>query len=151
MEKDLRKQIIFPDFNLLKHIPIHTSARTAKFKCFTFDVPMIPSVIVRRVMINMNETFASQTTGNIDLGQYYAMLTYPNQTIQVPRGKQILLNKYDLKSVCYKFEVTVGTMEVFRRKDKYEKRCNSNWKNQDQIWDHVIEKVGCSPKHWNTQ
>ena len=102
--------------------------------------------------MKINATVASDASGNIDLGRYYVKLTYPNQTLQFPRGKRIYLNTHSPFGNCYRFKVITGAMEVYYRRDKSEKRCNKDWKQQDRkFMNYVIEKSGCNPKHWKIQ
>ena len=40
-------------------------------------------------------------------------------------------------------------MEVIQARDKEEKRCNQNWKNQDEYdLRNIMERIGCNPKFW---
>ena len=134
----------------LEQIPIYISARNDIFKCYTFDIPWIQGVSIKKIEIEMNATFASMGDSRIALGKYFLLLTYPNQTLQVPPGKRIELNKHDQIADCYSFKLKTGAMEVYHRRDKSEKRCNINWKNHDHMFmNYVIEKSGCNPKHWN--
>ena len=44
----------------------------------------------------------------------------------------------------------VGSMEVIRRRDKLDSRCNENWRNQDEDdLNNILKKIGCNPKYWN--
>ena len=139
------KEVDWEDFQTFDHINTYISARHGNYKCFTFDVPLIKGKDIRRVGMRFQER-----SDGIDLGLFYFMLTYPNQTLQVSRGNQIELDKYlKIKPTCYRFEVFVGTMEVFRRRDKSKERCNEDWRQQDQKQlDEIINEVGCNPKSW---
>ena len=51
---------------------------------------------------------------------------------------------------CYKFEIHLGSMKVFKRRDKTKIPCNQDWRHQDEKqFHHIIEKVGCNPKYKN--
>ena len=138
------------DFKSLERISVSISIRAARFKCFTFDIPMIKGVIIRKVQIDMNIPLDSS---GIPLSRYFVMLTFPNQTLQVSPGKRIYLNKHHRRrQFCYQFQVNIGAMDVFHRRDKPDERCNIDWKNHDQVLrNYIIEKSRCKPKHWNTQ
>lgn len=139
-----------PVMESLEHISVYTSARNGNFKCYTIDIPWIKGVPIKKVEIKMNATFASLGDRYIALGKYFIMLTYPYQTLQVPPGKHIYLNKHHLSADCYKFKLITGAMEVYHRRDKSEKSCNADWKNHDiRFMKYVMEKSGCNPKHWN--
>ena len=149
-KETLNKEIVLPDFELIKYLPVRISARRAFHKCFTFDIPMIKGVTIRSVQIKINASWASSGRGQINLGRFYVFLTFPNQTMQVPRGKKIFLNQHHrLRPRCYQFTVGLGTMEVFQRRDKSNDRCNRDWRNQDQkLQNYIVEKLACNPKHW---
>ena len=151
--EDLTKEIALPDSKLFENIQVHVSERSGRYKCFTFDIPMLKGITVQKVKIKMNSTWASSGIGRINLRRYNIKLTYPNQTLQVPRGKMIFLDQHHRFGLnCYQFSVFLGTMEVFQRRDKSKKRCNQDWQRQDQqLMRHVIEKAGCNPKHWKIQ
>ena len=139
------KDMKWDDFTSFKHIDTYVSVRHVNFKCFTLDIPFIKGKTVRKVGI----IFQKRSDG-IDLGLYRFILTYPNQTIQVSRGNQIELDKYlRVKPTCFKFEIFVGTMEVFRRRNKRKERCNEAWKYHDEMQlNDIINEVGCNPEHW---
>ena len=149
-KEGLMKEIALWDSGIPLNLPIVVSARTGLHKCYTFDIPMIRKVNIRSVLIKMNATRASIVNGGLNLARYYIMLTYPNQTMQVPEGKKIYLNQHHRnRPYCYKFETTLGAMEVFQRRDKSKQRCNMDWTKQDQkLMNFIIERVGCNPKHW---
>ena len=141
------KAIDWKEFKTFDHVDTYVSARHGKYKCFTFDVPVIKGLDIRTIRIRFQER-----PNVIDLGLFHILLTYPNQTLQVSRGNQIPLNQYIQykRPSCYKFEVFVGTMEVFRRRNKLKKRCNEDWKHQDQKQlNDIANEVGCNPRHWN--
>ena len=149
-EEILKEDVAFKDYNSFKNLSVRISARTGRHKCFTFDLPMISGLIIRHIELKINATWASSGQGLLNLGRFFVMLTYPNQIIQVPRGKKIYLNEHHRNKLgCYRFMVAEGTMEVFKRRDKSASRCNKDWKNQDQrIMNHIIQRAGCNPKHW---
>ena len=139
------------DYNLLKRIRTYVSVRNGKFKCFTFDIPMLKDIIIQNVEMKINVTWASTGKYTLNLRRFFVMLTYPNQVLQTPEGKRILLEEGNIRHFCYESIITLGAMEVFRRRDKSKVRCNKNWKNHDQMLiNYIIEKVGCNPKHWYT-
>ena len=142
------KEINWNDFKTFDHIDTYISARNEVYKCFTFDVPLIKGKNIRRIAIRFQER-----PDGIDGGLYYFMLTYPNQTLQVSRGNQIEVGKYlTSKPTCYKFEIFVGRMEAFKRRNKPNERCNEDWKHHDEKQlNTIINEVGCNPKHWYRQ
>ena len=76
---------IDPTHKPIEYINTYVSARDGRYKCFTFDVPMIQGRDIREIGMRFNMT---QRTMGLDLAQYYFMLTFHNQTLQ-SRGNQI--------------------------------------------------------------
>ena len=140
-----------PDYDLMRRIRTYISVRNGYFKCFSFDIPMSKEVIIQKVEIKINATWASSGENILDLSRFFVMLTYPNQMLLTSPGKHILLKNDFSQPSCYKSIITLGAMEILRRRDKSKVRCNENWKNHDQMLiNHIIENVGCNPKHWYT-
>ena len=131
----------------MEYVNTYVSARTGGYKCFTFDVPMIPKRDIRQIRMQVN---VSRSIMGLDLSQFYFMLTFPKQTLQVSRGNQIYLNRHHSKRPqCYKFDVHVGAMEVFRTRDKSSNRCNVDWRHHDdEHLNAIINLIGCNPNHW---
>ena len=145
-----RGKLEMTGLDTFEQINTYISARHPAYKCFTFDVPLNEGKSIREIGMTVN---ASINTMGLNLGQFYTMLTFPMQTLKVPRGKQIFMNQHNKRRPnCYKFEVYVGAMEVYTRRDKSRKRCNVDWSHHDKILlNNIMEKVGCNPKNWKIQ
>ena len=123
----------------------YVSARRPYLKCFTFDVPYEKGVEIKEVGIRLN---ASIFQWGLSPTQMYFTLTYPKQFLRMSLGNRIRIREKRIPQ-CYQFEVNVGSMEVFKRRDKESARCNVDWRNQDdKHLIYIIEKIGCNPKHW---
>ena len=84
----------------------------------------------------------------ITTGKFFFYLTYPKQFLRAPYGSGIKL-AIDRPVDCYKFEIHVGYMRVFRRRNKRQSPCNPEWKHHDKNqMAHVSKTVGCNPRHW---
>ena len=126
----------------------YISFRHQSHKCFTFDTPVTSGFNIREIQVKIK---TSENTQLLDLSKYYVMLTYPRQILRASRGNQIYLNihKNGNRAQCYKFEVFIGSMEVFKRRNKDRAPCNTFWRNHDEIqFIDMIEELGCRPKHW---
>ena len=135
------------DLEAFQTINAYVSFRHQNQKCFTFDIPMPSGGNIRKVQIMMN---TSESTRGLNLAQYYFMLTYPEQILRASRGNKVYLNKHQKRSPqCYKFEVYVGSLEVFQRRNKVKEPCNAHWRRHDEVeFQNMIKKLGCNPKHW---
>ena len=134
--------------NGFKYINTYISARQDNHKCFTFDVPIEPGIEIRQIRIRLDPSIFPW---GLDLSQIYMTLTYPGQFLRSSRGNQIDL-PVRRRAQCYKFETHVGSMEVFKRRDKIQSPCNVDWRHQDERQlNDILGKVGCNPKHWKIQ
>ena len=123
----------------------YVSNRQSDVKCFTFDVPYERGIEIKDVRMRLN---ASIFDWKLSPSQTYFTLTYPHQLLRTSLGNRIHLS-IKRSPLCYKFEVYVGSMEVFRRRDKTSARCNEDWRRHDvHHLENIIENVGCNPTHW---
>ena len=78
----------------------------------------------------------------------YFTFTYPKQILRTSFGNRIKFPKAG-SPYCCTFEIAVGAMEVFKKRNKKTSPCNENWKEHDASHlSHIIESVGCQPNHW---
>ena len=130
----------------MKDINSYISARQPYYKCFTIDTPMKLQTDIREISIKLNTSIFSY---GLSLSQFYFTLTYPKQFIRTPIGSRITINK-NKNPQCYKFQIHLGSMKVFKRRDKSSAPCNSDWLHHDEKqMNYIIRKVGCNPMHWN--
>ena len=132
-----------------KKLNTYVSARRSTFKCFTFDVPMKQGIQIREISMRLN---ASIFSFGLSPSQFYLTLTYHKQFLHASVGKQIRIPKESSGASCYKFEIHVGSMKVFKRRDKTKNPCNMDWKRHDENHlKYIIDKVGCNPGHWKIE
>ena len=139
------------DYSLqdMKIINTYTSARQAYYKCFTIDTPLQLHTDIREVYVKLDTSIFSY---GLSLSQFYFALTYPNQFIRTPIGKRILIPRKAGKPQCYRFEIHLGSMKVFQRRNKAKSPCNHDWLNHDtKQMNEIIRRVGCNPTHWKKQ
>ena len=135
----------YDEFKVLK---TYVSARFSNYKCFSLDIPIRKQVQVRKIALHLN---ASVFPFGLSPTQFYFTLTYPKQFMHASQGKQIRIPPGN-RARCYKFEVFVGSMKVFRRRDRSISRCNIDWRHHDeQQLKHIFDQVGCNPKHWKIE
>ena len=132
----------YDEFKVLK---AYVSARFSNYKCFTFDIPIRKNVQVRKIAMHLNATIFPF---GLSPSQFYFTLTYPKQFMHASQGKQIRIPPGN-RARCYKFEVFVGSIKVFKRRDRSISRCNIDWQHHDEHQlKHIFNQVGCNPKHW---
>ena len=126
-------------------IDAYISTRQSNLKCFTFDVPYEKGIEIREIGMQLN---ASIFPWGLSPSQMYFTLTYPHQILRTSLGNRIKIPE-PRNPQCYKFEIHVGSMEVFKRRNKEREECNEEWKNQDaKHLNYIMKTVGCQPKHW---
>ena len=142
----LKNDSQFSSIHGLKRIKTYVSNRGAYRKCLTIDVPLAKDVSLREIGMSFNtSSFQSE---KVSPGQFFFYLTYPKQFLRAPFGSGIKL-ALDRAVNCYKFEIHVGYMRVFRRRNKKRAPCNPEWNRHDEKHlTHVSRKVGCNPRHW---
>ena len=137
------------DLDDFQYVNTFVSSRHPNYKCFTFDVPMKEGIEIREIKMRLN---TSGHAGRPNLSQFYFMLTYPRQILGVSRGNQVFLDRHHKGAQCYTFEVVLGSIEVFKRRDKSRQRCNVDWRHHDAMILHdIMDEVGCNPKHWKVK
>ena len=132
----------------MKYVTTYVSARQPYYKCITVDLPMKLRMAIREVEIRLNTSIFSY---GLSMSQFYFYLTYPKQFLRAPVGNRLQLPERG-GSQCYKFEVYVGSMKTFKRRDKTNAPCNTDWRHHDEKQTNdILEKVGCNPEHWKIQ
>ena len=140
------------EYKTIESINSYVSARQPNYKCFTFDIPIFLNKLIEQIVIYINGSLF-QDGICWDCDEFFATLHYPGQFIRVPRG-----NRLSLKSLlkaptsCYELETSVGSLEVLKRRDKTNQRCNTNWRtHDDQVLKDIIREVQCKPNHWKIE
>ena len=140
------------DYNAVIEMDTLISARASWYKCFTIDMPYIQGVNLNVVMIKINASIFSDGEIMPKNNDFDVTFGYPNQLIRSREKNKVIFDKKVASTSNYLLETYLGSMEVIRRRDKHERRCNENWQNQDEDdLSNIIEKVGCNPKHWKTR
>ena len=110
--------------------------------------PTSSKVKIREMRILLNSfSFNSE---KVIPGTFHFHLTYPNQVMRslINHGSRIKL-PIERQATCYKSEIQIGAMKVFRRRDKPHERCSEDWKHHGQNhMKSIIQKVGCKPINW---
>ena len=120
----------------------------AHTKCFTFDMPYIPQININNLLIKINGSVFPSNEIKPEHEEFYITFSYPNQFLQSRRKNRVIHDRKVSSPRCYRLDTHLGSMEVIRRRDKPESRCNKNWQNQDEDDLHIImNKIGCNPKY----
>ena len=129
----------------LKQVKTYVSLREPSRKCLTIDTPVEKGVDLREIGMRFNTS--SFPMNMIHPGKFQFYLTYPKQFLRAPTGSAIKF-PFDTALRSYEFEIHVGYMRVFRRRDKTREPCNMEWNRHDEKqMDHVSKVVGCNPRH----
>ena len=136
-------------FNTVTEINTTVTAVGSQHKCFTIDIPYMADIKVDFVMIHINAAVFSSETIEPDKEEFSITFGYPNQLLQSRKKNQVIHDRKVSKTTCYRLDTYLGSMEVIRRRDKSESRCNKNWQNQDEYdQNNIIKKIGCKPNFW---
>ena len=86
---------------------------------------------------------------NINAGGFMAFLHYPGEHFRSYFDKKYSWNERLNNTENYDMVLTVKNMEVLKHRNKNDKPCNTDWKNDDDIVMHkIMQGVGCKPPHW---
>ena len=125
------------------------SERASYYKCFTFGLPFIQGINVNNMIINFNASIFPYGDIRPKEDDFEITFGYPHQLIQSKSKNVVFYDRKVSKTSCYLLDTAIGSMEVIRARDKEEKRCNQNWKNQDEDdLRNIMERIGCNPKFW---
>ena len=129
-----------------RQVKSYISLREAFRKCVTIDVPFQENVNIRQIGMRFN---TSNLVGKkISKDKFSFYLTYPRQVLRNLAGSRIKF-PIDIPVTCYRFEILIGYIRVFKRRNKNRAPCNYEWKfHDDQQRRHVMKKIGCNPRHW---
>ena len=118
-------------------------------KCFTFDMPYIPDIKMWFLLIHVNASILPSNPIQPEHEEFKIIFSYPNQLLQSRRKNEVIHDRKVSSTKCYRLDTYLGSMEVIRRRDKPESRCNKNWQNQDEDdLKNIMNKIGCNPKYW---
>ena len=131
-----------------KRLNTYISARHTTEKCYTFDIPRKTGMQIREIGMRLN---TSVFPSGLSTSQFYFTLTYPKQFMHASVGNRILIPR-ETNARCYKFEIQVGSMKVFRRRDKTMTPCINDWRHYDEKQlQKILDDVQCNPRHWKIQ
>ena len=139
--------------NLASKTPFYESYRSPTDKCFSLDIntSTLKNLTNHRVTKTkiaiakfFNGVFLKKNLGGLHLDIY---LSYPNQLLRsFPIAR---LQRTHTREKSSKFKIIVHSSEIIERRNKYNKPCNENWKDDDnQIRDTLAIQVGCRHEFW---
>ena len=112
-------------------------------------MPYIPQININSLLIKINGSVFPSNEIKPEHEEFYIIFSYPNQFLQSRRKNRVIHDRKVSSPRCYRLDTHLGSMEVIRRRDKPESRCNKNWQNQDEDDLNIImSKIGCNPKYW---
>ena len=132
----------------VKFLKTYVSARLAEYKCFTFDIPFAQGKQIDSMKINIKA--GSIFPYGIDSSKFFMVLAYPNQLFRALQGNKIRYHIMNLgMPTCLLIDTFIGSLEILKRREKFGKRCNEDWRHADELrLNNIITNVGCNPAHW---
>ena len=139
----------------------YVSFRHPKMKVFGFDPPNIEGIGIAKLGVMIKtEIFQDGIRPNdmkyneLDphFGGLIFLLHYPGQVSRSWSqgiGKWAWPKRSNASSKHFEMSFTRRNMDVIVRRNKYNKRCNEDWKNYDTIvLEHRIREAGCRPPYY---
>ena len=145
-----------------KGIPsFYVSDRNGKNKCFSFTIPYVPKTPIvsffTRIKASIfpngkRDAYPTFDGSNLNAGGFMAFLHYPGEHFRSYFDKKYSWNERLNNTKNYDMILTVKSMEVLKHRNKAEKPCNTDWKNDDDIVMYkIMHRVGCKPPHWKLE
>ena len=136
----------------------YVSNRNGKNKCFSFTIPYVSETPIISFFTRMNSSifpngkraaYPSFDGSNLDAGGFMAFLHYPGEHFRSYFDKKYSWPERINNTKNYDMVLTVKNMEVLKHRNKADKPCNQDWKNDDDIvMQKIMHRVGCKPPHW---
>ena len=136
----------------------YVSNRNGKNKCFSFTIPYVYQVPIISFFTRMNSSifpngkraaYPAFDGSNLDAGGFMAFLHYPGEHFRSYFDKKYSWPERNNNTKNYDMVLTVKNMEVLKHRNKVDKPCNQDWKNDDDIvMRKIMHRVGCKPPHW---
>ena len=136
----------------------YVSNRNGKNKCFSFTIPYVPKTPIVSFFTRMKasifpngkrDAYPTFDGSNLNAGGFMAFLHYPGEHFRSYFDKKYSWNERLNNTKNYDMVLTVKNMEVLKHRNKADKPCNTDWKNDDDIVMYkIMHQVGCKPPHW---
>ena len=138
----------YQNYSMVKPPEIYVSARLHNKKCFTMNIPFMENIRIYAVKMKIDKDifpYGIRPKRN----DFFITMHYPFQVIRSHVLSRVKWESSINETDCFKLTVSVGSMEVLKRRNKYKDPCNDNLKGHDNMaLLRIIQDVGCSPIHW---
>ena len=139
------------NYSMVKPPEIYTSARWYNKKCFTINVPYVEN---KRIYFMYLRIRRSIFVDNIRprKQEFVISMHYPNQLMRSLLLSRVNWESNVYRTDCFRLKVRVGSMEVLKRRNKYQAPCNDDLEGHDNITlTRLMKDAGCSPNHWKME
>lgn len=136
----------------------YVSNRNGGSKCFSFTMPYVKKIPVVSFFVRINADIfpnGKRTPhpnfdgSNVDAGGFATFFHLPGEHLRSYFDKKYSWNSRENNTENYDMIFTVKNVEVLKRRNKFVKPCNKDWKNDDDIlMDKIMQSIGCKPPHW---
>ena len=130
--------------------PFYISFKNHQTKCFSTNVPFDLNNKVQDLRLFIKSSiFPERLHEDFKFEKNFGVFVhYPQQFFRSPIHKLYQKAKNDSNLGVLNFKVV--NMEVLRRRNKQNQKCNDQWNDDDKIMEKTINVVGCKPPHWQT-
>ena len=139
------------NYSMVKPPDIYVSARWYNKKCFTINMPFVENRRIYFMDIKIRE-YIFENGIHPRNQEFQISMHYPYQLM-----RSLLLARVNWESNvyttdCFRLKVRVGSMEVLKRRNKYQAPCNDDLEGHDNITlTRLIKYAGCAPSHWKSE
>ena len=139
------------NYSMVKPPDIYVSARWYNKKCFTINLPFVDNRGIYYMNLKISRHIFIDNIRPKEQ-EFQMSMHYPYQMM-----RSLLLDRVNWesnihKTDCFRLKVRVGSMEVLKRRNKYQAPCNDNHKSVDKIaLLRMMQDVGCVPSHFKME
>ena len=124
------------NLNMLKPPEIYVSARLHNKKCFTMNIPFIENIRVYSVQMKIDKHIFPNGI-RPRWNDFFITMHYPFQMMRSYVLSRVKWESSINETDCWALKVSVGSMEVLKRRSKYNDPCNDNLKGHDLSLIHI--------------
>ena len=139
------------DSDLRSFVPrVYTSFRDIHEKCLSFDIPSNLDINVNTFELLFNTSIFPDGI-RPEYSEFGVKIHYPNQLL-TSRFAKYSWRKQTKNHGHYTMDFKLQNIMVMNQRDKPNKPCNKNWRNDDRvIMRNVMNRIGCRPPHWKIE
>ena len=138
-------------YDMIRPPEIYVSVRWYNKKCFTINIPFVDDKRIWKMTLNLNNSIFQDKILLIREMMSLSM-HHPFQLMRSFLRSTASWESTIYRNDCFNLQVSVESIDVVKRRNKYQEPCNSDLRGHDNITlARMLAYVGCAPAHWNTE